>query len=78
MNPNNGRMQWDTGHNVHMALTIANRKHTMCYNTLVGGQQQLRGYFQAYKLIYEQNEQLMNEMHGFTTTNVSLRQFERE
>lgn len=29
---------------------------------------------QAYRYVYEQNEQMVSEMHGLATTNISLRQ----
>jgi len=60
--------------NSRMVLAAANEKHTACYNALVREQQRLMKCSQAYKTVYEQNGQMMNEMHGLTTTNVSLRQ----
>lgn len=60
--------------NSRMTLAAANEKHTACYNALVREQQRLMKCSQAYKTVYEQNEQMMNEMHSLTTTNVSLRQ----
>jgi len=57
-----------------MALAAANEKHVACYNTLAREQQRLMECSHAYKNIYEQNGQMVNEMHGLATTNVSLRQ----
>ena len=57
-----------------MALAATNEKHVACYNTLVREQQRLMECSQAYKNLYEQNGQMVNEMHGLATTNVSLRQ----
>ncbi|KAL9124516.1 MAG: hypothetical protein Q9217_006161 [Psora testacea] len=60
--------------NSRMALAAANEKHVACYNTLIREQQRLMECSQAYKNLYEQNGQMVNEMHGLATTNVSLRQ----
>ena len=57
-----------------MILVAMNEKHTACYNALVREQQRLMKCSQTYKTVYEQNEQMMNEMHGLITINVSLRQ----
>lgn len=57
-----------------MALAAANEKHAACYNILVRERQRHIDCSQAYKSLYEQNGQMVNEMHGLTTTNISLRQ----
>jgi len=60
--------------NCRMALAGANEKHAACYTTLVLERQRHVDCSQAYKSLYEQNGQMVNETHGLATTNISLHQ----
>ena len=60
--------------NSRMAVAAANEKHVACYNKLARTQQRLMECSQTYTNVYEQNGQMVNEMHGLAATNVALRQ----